>query len=176
MTTFRFSNAVCKCRPNYTGDPYTNCNCDPCSSNPCGQGAFSENNVYPGHGCLYIRRDGQPVQLGSTKAKSMYLQRMKPSKLQWTQAWRRLNKKMVVDTMTKKRTRKTTKFTRAIVGMAVEEVGWDGGGTGGGRGGGGGGRGGELLAASRSGPPAHADGITRRLGLVGGSSRHEKKR
>ena len=39
-----FSNAVCKCRPNYTGDPYTNCNFDPCSSNPCGQGAFCENN------------------------------------------------------------------------------------------------------------------------------------
>merc|ERR1712002_322045 len=36
--------AVCKCKPSYTGDPYTNCRFDPCSSNPCGQGAICENN------------------------------------------------------------------------------------------------------------------------------------
>lgn len=69
-----------------------------------------------------VRRDGQPVTLGGSKTKSMMLQRMKPSKLQWTQGWRRLNKKMQVDTSVKKRTRKTTKFQRAIVGASVEDV------------------------------------------------------
>jgi len=84
--------------------------------------AFSEYNVYPGHGMRMVRRDGQPVTLGGSKTKSMMLQRMKPSKLQWTQGWRRLNKKMQVDTTVKKRTRKTTKFQRAIVGASLEDV------------------------------------------------------
>jgi large subunit ribosomal protein L24e len=55
--------------------------------------AISEYRIYPGHGIRFIRRDGQPVILGSSKAKSMMQQRKKPAKLMWTQAWRRLNKK-----------------------------------------------------------------------------------
>lgn len=51
----------------------------------------------------YIRRDGQPLWLSGSKSKCMMLQRMKPSKLMWTLAWRRLNKKMNVDTVVKKR-------------------------------------------------------------------------
>jgi hypothetical protein len=37
-------SAICKCRAGYTGDPYTNCQFDPCSSSPCGPGALCENN------------------------------------------------------------------------------------------------------------------------------------
>ena len=59
--------------------------------------------MYPGHGMRYIRRDGQPVTLGGSKTKSLMLQKMKPSKLQWTQGWRRLNKKMNVEATAKKR-------------------------------------------------------------------------
>ena len=55
--------------------------------------AFSEFRIYPGHGIRFIRRDGQPVLLATSKAKSMIQQRKKPAKLMWTQAWRRLNKK-----------------------------------------------------------------------------------
>jgi large subunit ribosomal protein L24e len=84
--------------------------------------AFSEYNVFPGHGCKYVRKDGQPLLFGSSKAKSLYLQRLKPSKLMWTQGWRRLNKKALVDTVAKKRTRKNTKVQRAIVGSSLEEV------------------------------------------------------
>jgi large subunit ribosomal protein L24e len=84
--------------------------------------AFSEFLVFPGHGMKFIRRDGQPLMLGSSKAKSLYMQRLKPAKLTWTQGWRRLNKKALVDTIAKKRTRKNTKVTRAIVGVSLDEV------------------------------------------------------
>ena len=47
--------------------------------------AFSEYHVFPGHGMKYVRKDGQPLIFGSSKAKSLYLQRLKPSKLMWTQ-------------------------------------------------------------------------------------------
>ena len=84
--------------------------------------AFSEYRVYPGHGVRFARRDGQLVVLSSSKCKSMHDQRKKPAKLMWTQAWRRLNKKMQDTTVAKKRSRKTTKLQRAIVGASLDEI------------------------------------------------------
>ena len=55
--------------------------------------AMSEYRIWPGTGKLMIRRDGKPIFLGSSKAQSLTLQRKKPAKLVWTQAWRRLHKK-----------------------------------------------------------------------------------
>ena len=84
--------------------------------------AFSEYPIFPGHGMRYIRRDGMPVTVSGSKCKSLMLQKLKPAKLQWTQGWRRLNKKTNVETQVRKRTRKTTKFQRAIVGISMEEI------------------------------------------------------
>ena len=52
----------------------------------------------------------------------MVQQRKKPAKLMWTQSWRRLNKKGKDEGVTKKRSRKAVRVTRAIVGASVEEV------------------------------------------------------
>ena len=84
--------------------------------------AFSEYRVYPGHGVRFARRDGQLIVLSNSKCKSLHDQRKKPAKLMWTQAWRRLNKKMQDTAVTKKRSRKTTKLQRAIVGASLEEI------------------------------------------------------
>merc|ERR1712039_474496 len=58
----------------------------------------------------------------SKKAESLFHQRIKPVKLRWTQAWRRMNKKGKVDDQAKKRTRKVQKFQKAIVGMSLEDI------------------------------------------------------
>merc|ERR1712085_163067 len=58
----------------------------------------------------------------SAKADSLFHQRIKPVKLRWTQAWRRMNKKGKVDEAGKKRTRKAQKFQKAIVGMSLEDI------------------------------------------------------
>jgi len=84
--------------------------------------ALSEYRIYPGNGLLMIRRDGKPVWLGSSKAHSLTLQRKKPAKLTWTQAWRRLHKKGLAETTTKKRTRRTAKVARAVVGISLDEI------------------------------------------------------
>ena len=84
--------------------------------------AFSDYRIYPGNGMLFIRRDGRPVTLGSSKAKSLMEQRKKPSKLVWTQAWRRANKKSLTETVLKKRSRKVTKVQRAVVGASIEDI------------------------------------------------------
>mmetsp|Transcript_12751 Transcript_12751/g.16160 ORF Transcript_12751/g.16160 Transcript_12751/m.16160 type:complete len:156 (+) Transcript_12751:138-605(+) len=84
--------------------------------------ALSEYRIYPGNGKLFIRRDGKPVFLGSSKAYSLTIQRKKPAKLVWTQAWRRLHKKGLSETTTKKRTRKLNKVQRSVVGLSLEDI------------------------------------------------------
>jgi large subunit ribosomal protein L24e len=69
-----------------------------------------------------VRRDGKPIFLGSSKAFSLTMQRKKAAKLVWTQAWRRLHKKGVSEISTKKRTRRTNKVQRAVVGASLEEI------------------------------------------------------
>merc|ERR1711924_560354 len=86
------------------------------------QCSYTENKIYPGRGRRYIGRDGRTSFFISTKARSMYHQRIKPVKLTWTLAWRRFNKKIRVDELNKKRTRKTHRVQKAVVGMSLDEI------------------------------------------------------
>lgn len=86
---------------------------------PC---VFSEMKIYPGHGIKFASKDGKVHFFISSKTRSLYHQRIKPVKLTWTQAWRRYNKKVRVDEVQRKKTRKTTRITKAVVGMSLEEI------------------------------------------------------
>ena len=70
--------------------------------------AFSERRIYPGHGIMAVRRDGQAFYLATKKATAMYNQKKKPQKLAWTMAWRRLHKKNLDNRKKRTRTRKRT--------------------------------------------------------------------
>merc|ERR1712118_205921 len=70
----------------------------------------------------FIAKDGKSHFFINTKAASLFHQKIKPVKLRWTQAWRRMNKKGKVDEHAKKRTRKVQKFQKAIVGMSLEDI------------------------------------------------------
>ena len=83
---------------------------------------MSEYRIYPGHGKLFVRRDGRPVHLGSSKAHSLTLQRKKPAKLVWTQAWRRLHKKGLSEANLKKRRTRTNRVQRAVVGLSLDDI------------------------------------------------------
>ena len=87
---------------------------DPCS--------FTEYRIYPGRGRKFAAKDGKVYYFISTKAASLFHQRKKAVKLTWTQAWRRFNKKIKVDEISKRRTRKTTRVQKAIVGMSLDEI------------------------------------------------------
>merc|ERR1712054_69843 len=67
-------------------------------------------------------KDGKVSFFISAKVDSLFHQRIKPVKLRWTQAWRRMNKKGKVDEQAKKRTRKVQKFQKAIVGMSLDDI------------------------------------------------------
>jgi len=95
---------------------------------------FTEYRIYPGRGQRFIAKDGK-VQFYITKKaakvagnrpfqgrRGSVSQKVKPVKLRWTQAWRRMNKKGKTDEGGKKRTRKAQKFQKAIVGMSLEDI------------------------------------------------------
>eukprot|EP00401_Gymnodinium_catenatum_P070289 CAMPEP_0117485100 /NCGR_PEP_ID=MMETSP0784-20121206/14796_1 /TAXON_ID=39447 /ORGANISM="" /LENGTH=163 /DNA_ID=CAMNT_0005279687 /DNA_START=78 /DNA_END=569 /DNA_ORIENTATION=- len=83
---------------------------------------YTEYRIYPGHGQKFIAKDGKVNFFITAKVDSLFHQRIKPVKLRWTQAWRRMNKKGKVDEQAKKRTRKVQKFQKAIVGMTLEDI------------------------------------------------------
>ena len=84
--------------------------------------SFSEYRIYPGRGRKFAAKDGKVYYFFSTKNASLFHQRKKAVKLTWTQAWRRFNKKIKADEIIKRKTRKTTRVQKAIVGMSLDEI------------------------------------------------------
>merc|ERR1712226_90300 len=82
----------------------------------------TEYRIYPGRGQKFVAKDAKVSFFISAKADSLFHQRIKPVKLRWTQAWRRMNKKGKADEQAKKRTRKVQKFQKAIVGMTLDDI------------------------------------------------------
>jgi large subunit ribosomal protein L24e len=60
--------------------------------------------------------------VGSHKCMSMVQQQKKPNKLQWTQSWRKFNKKGKDEGAQRKKVRKVARAVRAIVGMSVDDI------------------------------------------------------
>merc|ERR1712110_186627 len=84
--------------------------------------SFTSYKIVPGRGSRFISKDGRTHYFISTKARSLFHQKIKPVKLTWTLAWRAYNKKIKVDDIQKKRSRKTTRIQKAVVGMSIEEI------------------------------------------------------
>lgn len=56
------------------------------------------------------------------KCEAHFLTKKNPRKFNWTVFYRRLHKKGTAEEVAKKRTRKTTKFQRAIVGASWDQI------------------------------------------------------
>ncbi|KAG0049583.1 60S ribosomal protein L24, partial [Gryganskiella cystojenkinii] len=55
-------------------------------------------------------------------AESLFLQRKNPRKISWTVLFRRMHKKGISEEISKKRTRRTVKHQRAVVGASWEAI------------------------------------------------------
>ena len=84
--------------------------------------SFTDYRIVPGRGTRFASKDGRIHYFISTKARSLFHQKIKPVKLTWTTSWRAYNKKIKVDDIQKKRSRKTTRIQKAVVGMSIEEI------------------------------------------------------
>jgi len=95
---------------------------DYCKKMKVGLCAFSGFKIYPGHGIKYVRGDSKHFTFVDPKNEALFLGRKNPRKIRWTQVYRRLHKKGIVEETTRKRTRKTQKLQRAIVGATLEAI------------------------------------------------------
>jgi large subunit ribosomal protein L24e len=83
---------------------------------------FTEYRVYPGKGQRFVTKDGKVHFFISHKVASLFRQRIRPVKLHWTQAWRKMNKKGKTEAYTRKRTRRTQRLQKAFVGLSLEDI------------------------------------------------------
>ncbi|KAK4200620.1 putative cytosolic 60S ribosomal protein Rpl24 [Triangularia verruculosa] len=83
---------------------------------------FSGARIYPGKGKLYVRGDSKIFRFQCGKSESLFLQRKNPRRIAWTVLYRRQHKKGISEEVAKKRTRRTVKSQRAIVGATLDVI------------------------------------------------------
>ena len=83
---------------------------------------FSGFKIHPGHGIRYVRLDGKVCDFVSNKAQQFFLKKKNPRKVHWTLVYRKINKKGIVEEEKRRRTRRTTKLQRAVVGASLEAI------------------------------------------------------
>src|SRR5271154_7465088 len=84
--------------------------------------SFSSGKIYPGRGRLFIRGDSKVFRFNTSKSESLFLQRKNPRKISWTVLYRRMHKKGITQEVAKKRSRRTVKHQRAIVGASLDVI------------------------------------------------------
>jgi len=83
---------------------------------------FSEYKIYPGRGHKFVSKDGKTNTFISKKSRKLYLAKVKPQRIRWTTAWRRLHKKIQTEEFAKKKKRRNVKIQKGIVGLSLEEI------------------------------------------------------
>ncbi|MCJ1466463.1 60S ribosomal protein L24 [Pseudocyphellaria aurata] len=83
---------------------------------------FSGDKIYPGKGKLYVRGDSKIFRFQNGKTESLFLQRKNPRRIAWTTLYRRQHKKGISEEIAKKRTRRTVKQQRGIVGASLDVI------------------------------------------------------
>ncbi|KAI1092901.1 ribosomal protein L24e [Rostrohypoxylon terebratum] len=83
---------------------------------------FSGQRIYPGKGKLYVRGDSKVFRFQNGKSESLFLQRKNPRRISWTVLFRRQHRKGISEEVAKKRTRRTVKSQRAIVGASLDVI------------------------------------------------------
>lgn len=84
--------------------------------------SFSGNKIYPGRGTLFVRGDSKVFRFASSKSASLFHQRKNPRRIAWTVLYRRQHKKGISEETSKRKTRRTVKHQRAIVGASLDLI------------------------------------------------------
>lgn len=84
--------------------------------------SFSGSKIYPGRGTLFVRGDSKIFRFQNSKSASLFHQRKNPRRISWTVLYRRQHKKGITEEVAKKRSRKSVKNQRAIVGASLELI------------------------------------------------------
>merc|ERR1711872_480172 len=83
---------------------------------------YSGYKVYPSKGSTYVKADGKTFRFLDGRSKKAHMLKRNPRKVTWTVLYRRKHRKGVEEEAAKKRTKRTHKFQRAIVGASLNEI------------------------------------------------------
>ncbi|EAN30786.2 Ribosomal protein L24e family protein [Theileria parva strain Muguga] len=83
---------------------------------------FTDYRVYPGRGKKFVARDGKVYFFINGKSAAFHKRKVKPAKLKWNLAWRKANKKFQTELFNRKRSKKTSRPQKAIVGLSLDDL------------------------------------------------------
>ncbi|CAG5134152.1 unnamed protein product [Candidula unifasciata] len=84
--------------------------------------SYSGYKIYPGHGRRLVKADGRTFNFLSHKCERSHMMKRNPRNINWTVLYRRKHKKGQTEEVTKKKTRRTQKFQRAITGATLNDI------------------------------------------------------
>merc|ERR1712042_286825 len=83
---------------------------------------YSGYKVYPCRGSTYVKADGKVYKFLDGRTMKAHLLKRNPRKVTWTVLYRRKHKKGIEEETSKKRTKRTQKFQRAVVGATLQDI------------------------------------------------------
>merc|ERR1711953_1287620 len=84
--------------------------------------AYSGYKIYPGRGRTLIKQDGKTFKFLDGRSMKAHLLKRNPRKVTWTVLYRRKHRKGIEEEASKKRTKRTQKFQRAVVGATLQDI------------------------------------------------------
>merc|ERR1712131_12019 len=83
---------------------------------------YSGYKCYPSRGITYVKADGKTFRFLDGRSQKAHFLKRNPRKVTWTVLYRRKHRKGIEEETTKRRTKRTHKFQRAIVGASLNEI------------------------------------------------------
>merc|ERR1711981_797460 len=83
---------------------------------------YSGYKIYPSRGRTLIKSDGKVFKFLDGRSMKAHLLKRNPRKVTWTVLYRRKHKKGIEEETAKKRTKRTQKFQRAVVGATLQDI------------------------------------------------------
>merc|ERR1712158_212632 len=78
--------------------------------------------IYPSKGRTLIKQDGKTFKFINGRCHKAHLLKRNPRKVTWTVLYRRKHRMGIEEETAKKRTKKTQKFQRAVVGATLQDI------------------------------------------------------
>merc|ERR1711894_825523 len=84
--------------------------------------AYSGYKIYPCRGRTLVKSDGKVFKFLDGRSMKAHLLKRNPRKITWTVLYRRKHNKGIEEEASKKRTKRTQKFQRAVVGATLQDI------------------------------------------------------
>merc|ERR1712213_308445 len=84
--------------------------------------SYSGYKIYPSRGRTLVKSDGKTFKFLDGRSHRAHLLKRNPRKVTWTVLYRRKHRKGIEEEVSKKRTKRTQKFQRAVVGATLQDI------------------------------------------------------